>query len=206
MKKTNDDNDYKDGIEYETAYTHNFLYNKNNSDYDLGDPYFPPKVEIPDSTYTKVKGIYEATAKDKYETNNDVFYELYLHENGTFAYTNAVYAESGVTGNYTIVGDTIYLNYLFATGSDASLAATGGKKELKINEDGSIIDLNPDETNETNLILKKSSTNLNDEEYYNLNYMINNFYISNNVKRNEIDEKIGRVEIAEFPLKISITS
>ena len=46
------------------------------------------------------------------------------------------------------------------------------------NKDGSITDSNPDETNETNLILKKSSTNIKNEDY-NLNYMINNFHISN---------------------------
>lgn len=177
LKKTSDNNEYKEGVNYSDAYKNNFLYNKTNSDPDMSE-FSSNKVEIPDSIYTKVKGIYEGTAKDKYETNNDVFYGLYLHENGTFAYTNAVHAESGVTGNYIIVGDTIYLNYLFATGSDAGLDLTEGKRELKINKDGSITDSNPDETNETNLILKKSSTNIKNEDY-NLNYMINNFHISN---------------------------
>ena len=185
LKKTSDNNEYKNGINYQIAYDNNYLYNKTNSDNDMSEsPYFAKKVEIPESIYTKVKGIYKGIAKDKYDKNNNREYELYLHENGTFSYVSGVHFEGGVTGNYIIVDDTIYLNYLFATGSDASLDATEGKKELKINEDGSIADANPEETIESNLVLKKSSTNIENEDY-NINYMINNYNIYNHASSEE---------------------
>ena len=109
---------------------------------------------------------------------------MYLHENGTFAYITGIDHEYGVNGNYIIVDDTIFLNYLFATGSDAGLDATEGNKELKINDDGSITDSKPQETSETTLVLKKSSTSIKDDDY-DINYMINNFYISNNASDEE---------------------
>ena len=160
------------------------IYNNTNIEREVDNDVPVQKKEIPESIYTKIRGIYEGTAKDSYDKNNDRQYWLYLHENGTFAYVNTVHADNGVTGNYIIIDDTIYLNYLFATGSDASLDVTEGKKELKINEDGSITDENPDETTENNLLLKKSSKNMKDE-YNNINNMINNYCIYNKASNEE---------------------
>ena len=129
--------------------------------------------------YSSIKGSYKGSAKDSDETNVNRNYELYLYENGTFKYENYTEVETGKIGNYTIVDDTIVLNYLFNTGSDAGLTATEGKKTLKINADNSIADSNPDHSNSSSLILKKVSSSEDVENANNVNYLINNYYISN---------------------------
>ena len=129
--------------------------------------------------YSSIKGSYKGTAKDSDETNVNRNYELYLYENGTFKYVNYTEVETGKIGNYNIVDDTIVLNYLFNTGSDAGLTATEGKKTLKINADNSIADSNPDHSSSSSLILKKVSSSEDVENANNVNYLINNYYISN---------------------------
>lgn len=128
--------------------------------------------------YSTVKGSYKGTAKNN-EVNVDGEYWLFLYENGTFRYENATPFASGEIGNYTIVGDAIILNYWFNTGSDAGLTATEGTKTLKINADNSITDSKPHNSNSSDLTMKKISSDENKENENNVNFLINNYYISN---------------------------
>lgn len=133
-------------------------------------------------SYNTVKGLYKGIATDNLEEeNSNRNYELYLYEDGTFSFANYTSSSSGKIGNYTIVDNSINLNYLFSTGNDASLTATSGKKTLKINNDGSITDNKPDNSSASSLTLKQDFT-AEDITYFsqhNISYLINNYSISN---------------------------
>ena len=133
-------------------------------------------------SYDAVKGLYKGIATDNLEEeNSNRNYELYLYEDGTFSFANYISSSTGKIGNYTIVNNSIILNYLFSTGNDASLTATSGKKTLIINNDGSITDNKPDNSSASNLTLKKDST-AEDIAYFSqhdISYLINNYSISN---------------------------
>ena len=175
--------------------TNKEIYLNNNSDTSKGDY---SVAEVTDSSskatntsekktfsYSDVQGLYNGTATDsaKDEEGSNRNYELYLYENGTFIYSNYISTSSGYIGNYTIVDNTINLNYLFSTGNDSALTAASGTKTLKINDDGSITDTKPDKSSSSNLSLRKDSK-AEDIEYFsthNVNYLINNYSISNKV-------------------------
>ena len=175
--------------------TNKEIYLNNNSDTSKGDY---SVAEVTDSSskatntsekktfsYSDVQGLYNGTATDsaKDEEGSNRNYELYLYENGTFIYSNYISTSSGYIGNYTIVDNTINLNYLFSTGNDSALTAASGTKTLKINDDGSITDTKPDKSSSSNLGLRKDSK-AEDIEYFsthNVNYLINNYSISNKV-------------------------
>ena len=173
--------------------TNKEIYLNNNSDTSKGDY---SVAEVTDSSskatntsekktfsYSDVQGLYNGTATDsaKDEEGSNRNYELYLYENGTFIYSNYISTSAGYIGNYTIVDNTINLNYLFSTGNDSALTAASGTKTLKINDDGSITDTKPDKSSSSNLSLRKDSK-AEDIEYFsthNVNYLINNYSISN---------------------------
>ena len=175
--------------------TNKEIYLNNNSDTSKGDY---SVAEVTDSSskatntsekktfsYSDVQGLYNGTATDsaKDEEGSNRNYELYLYENGTFIYSNYISTSAGYIGNYTIVDNTINLNYLFSTGNDSALTAASGTKTLKINDDGSITDTKPDKSSSSNLSLRKDSK-AEDIEYFsthNVNYLINNYSISNKV-------------------------
>ena len=175
--------------------TNKEIYLNNNSDTSKGDY---SVAEVTDSSskatntsekktfsYSDVQGLYNGTATDsaKDEEGSNRNYELYLYENGTFIYSNYISTSSGYIGNYTIVDNTINLNYLFSTGNDSALTAAPGTKTLKINDDGSITDTKPDKSSSSNLGLRKDSK-AEDIEYFsthNVNYLINNYSLSNKV-------------------------
>ena len=91
-----------------------------------------------DYTYDKMTGFY------KYK-DEESSYILYLWENGTFMYeySNEFYP-SGVMGNYTIVDDKILLNYMFTTGSDASIYVKKGSKTIIIKDSNTLLDESTD--------------------------------------------------------------
>lgn len=80
-------------------------------------------------SYSDIKGEYE------WKNENDLGVQLTLSEDGTFGYYFEV---GGITGNYTIVDNTIILNEIFAHGGGVGLAVTKGQKKLTINSDNSI--------------------------------------------------------------------
>ena len=132
-------------------------------------------------SYSLIKGVYKGTAKnaEKNDEKTERTYELCLFENGTFKYISYTSFEDGYIGNYTIDDNKIMLNYWFSTGSDAGLSATNGTKTLKINEDNSIMDSKPNDSNSPTLTLKKISSNESKDDVDNINYLINTFVISN---------------------------
>lgn len=92
-------------------------------------------------SYKDVTGYYSAKEKINSESETiTVGYHLYLYEDGTFSYQYIMNAPRGVIGNYIIVDDEIKLNYLFNTGSDASLVATTGSKTLKIKDKDTLVE------------------------------------------------------------------
>lgn len=80
-------------------------------------------------SYSDVKGEYE------WKNENDFGVQLILSEDGTFGYYFEV---GGITGNYTIVDNTIILNEIFVHGGGLGLVVTKGEKKLTINKDNSI--------------------------------------------------------------------
>lgn len=84
-------------------------------------------------TYKNITGLYTATSQD--EKNN---FQLYLWEDGTFTYIMRNQTFNAVGGNYTIVDNTIKLNYLVWEGNGAGLGNNSGSNVLKINDDNSL--------------------------------------------------------------------
>lgn len=80
-------------------------------------------------SYSNMKGIYE------WKNEDDIGIQLILSEDGTFAYYFEV---GGITGNYTLVDNTIILNEIFKHGGGMGLVVTKGEKKLTINKDNSI--------------------------------------------------------------------
>lgn len=129
-------------------------------------------------SYSIVKGSYKGKAKDDNEDVNRN-YELHLYENGTFSYINYTDTQKGQIGNYTLLDNKIILNYWFNTGNDTSLTATSGSKTLIINMNNSITDSNPDSSISSNLTLEKVDSNESADQANNVNYLINNYSLSN---------------------------
>lgn len=80
-------------------------------------------------SYNDIKGIYA------WKDENDLGVKLVLSEDGTFGYYFEV---GGITGNYTIVDNTIILNEIFSHGGGLGLVVTKGEKKLTINNNNSI--------------------------------------------------------------------
>lgn len=142
-----------------------------------------------------ISGIY--TYSRKLDEQTQVSYLLILYQNGTFDYDHSVHAAGGEIGNYVIDGNTIILNKLFNTFSDASIGTTSGEIKLTINDDGSISDSNKYfDLSDYNFDL--SSVKLNkvskQEEtehiryQYSINQIIDNCYISNKASKNQSQE------------------
>ena len=127
-------------------------------------------------TYEKIKGLYTYT-------NEESAYSLYLWENGTFKYENFFdssdgYGGGGRIGNYIIEDNVIKLNYMFSTGTDASLTVTKGNKELKIDAYDRIT-FTDEDFNNNKILLKKDNNNKEDNELYDFYHYINEYIIFN---------------------------
>lgn len=142
-----------------------------------------------------ISGIY--TYSKKLDEQTQVSYLLILYPNGTFDYDHSVYAAGGEIGNYVIDGNTIILNKLFYTFSDASIDATSGESKLTINDDGSIsdsnkyFDLSDYNVDLSNVKLNKASKQQETEymkNQYNINQIIDNYYISNKASKSQSQE------------------
>lgn len=153
--------------------------------------------------YKDIEGLYSFKESNPNFSDEHFYfvYSLYLKENGTFKYVYSMNAQMSVSGNYTIVGDEIHLNYLFNGGNDIGLTATSGSKILKINDDKSISDENAyfaKDGGTKNISLTKNednnSINLNE---YDLNYIINNYILDNNQRRSD-NNSCSRYMEAEF--------
>lgn len=143
-------------------------------------------TEVKKYTYSDIAGTYKGTSKNNDESNDgysDRHYELNLFENGTFSYENYSDTPNGKIGNYTIVDDTITLNYWFSTGSDTSLDVANGKKTLKLNENNSITDSQPERSNSSNLVLTKVPSTEENEKATTINYIIDNYCIYNKFEK-----------------------
>lgn len=108
-------------------------------------------------SYSDVKGKYE------WKNENDLGVQLILSEDGTFAYYFEV---GGITGNYTIIDNTIILNEIFAHGSGIGLVVTKGEKKLTINKDNSITGnfSNADYSYvPSSITMKKTTNSINDD-------------------------------------------
>lgn len=94
----------------------------------------------------EVIGEYKNNIKfSKASDGNTLYNQLELASDGTYHYTQNIYAEAGEYGNWYINenGDII-LNKLFSHSSDAALRMSekGEAKKLIINDDGSLTDAN----------------------------------------------------------------
>ena len=95
-------------------------------------------------------------------------------------------APRGVIGNYIIVDDEIKLNYLFNTGSDASLIATTGSKVLKIKDNKTIVENDAEfakngGSKTINLVRDNSNNNKEDNS---ITDYINNYEVINKTNNN----------------------
>ena len=137
-------------------------------------------------SFSDVAGTYKGLFKDNSTIeNSNKHYVLNLFENGTFLYENYIDIQSGIIGNYTIIDNTIILNYWFRTGNDASLSVISGQKKLNINENNSITDSQPENSNSSNLVLNRISSSEETEKDTIINYYIDNCYIYNKVLNSE---------------------
>lgn len=80
-------------------------------------------------SYSDITGVYE------WKDESELGVTLVLSEDGTFGYYFEV---GGITGNYTIVDNTIILNEIFSHGGGVGLVVTKGEKKLTINNNNSI--------------------------------------------------------------------
>ena len=99
-------------------------------------------IEV-ENQYEKIKGTYEYITEN-YPGHEGIYvcFRLSLKEDGTFNYLTSVDYHNGFCGNYIINGSEIILNKLLNYGSDVSMSVVNEQVKLKINEDGSISDLN----------------------------------------------------------------
>lgn len=138
-------------------------------------------------SYKEIAGYY--STKDTVNSGSEsltVGYNLYLYENGTFSYQFLMNAPRGVIGNYIIVDDEIKLNYLFNTGSDASLIATTGSKVLKIKDNNTIVENDAEfakngGSKTINLVRDNSNNNKEDNS---ITDYINNYEVINKTNNN----------------------
>lgn len=96
-------------------------------------------------TNADVAGLYSKTFNlEKDESGNimNVYYALYLAEDGTFVYDAAWYIGFSYIGNYYIEGDRIVLNFLFRGGHEPIFSKYYGTSTLKINSVNEITDSN----------------------------------------------------------------
>ncbi len=138
-------------------------------------------------SYKDIAGYY--STKDTVNSGSEsltVGYNLYLYENGTFSYQFLMNAPRGVIGNYIIVDDEIKLNYLFNTGSDASLIATTGSKVLKIKDNNTIVENDAEfakNGGSKTINLTRDNSNNNKEDNSITDY-INNYEVINKTNNN----------------------
>lgn len=140
-------------------------------------------------TYSDIKGLYETMLSLDIDGEKlDVYYSLYLWENGTFKYQYSAQAPFGVMGNYVIDGDKIILNYLFKTNSGASIEVTAGTKTLSINSDNSLIDYDYQfKSNDIDSIKLEKANSVDENTYlqtYDFNKILNSYEILNNSSDN----------------------
>lgn len=112
-----------------------------------------------ENKYEKIKGTYTYRTNHPEETEIICDYQLYLKEDGTFNYVIAIDNHGGFCGNYIINENEIILNKLFGYGSDVGIGVENGQVKLKINEDGTISDLNKYEYSPINSVVLNKKTN-----------------------------------------------
>lgn len=137
-------------------------------------------------TYDNIAGHYKFTESNNNQEFNFGYY-LYLWKNGTFKYQFTMNTASSFIGNYIIVGDEIHLNYLFVGGSDAAVTTTSGEKVLKISDINTITDNDAHfYTNGGSKTINLVKDNSNNDNFngFDVNNIINNYYIINNTNRN----------------------
>ena len=93
------------------------------------------------SQYEIIKGTYQYNG-EPYNIEDEKHYPvaaIKLNENGTYVYERVVTdVPSGHMGNYIIDGNTIKLNHLFETGSDAGLDVINNSTIITINDDNTL--------------------------------------------------------------------
>ncbi len=140
--------------------------------------------------YDSFSGLYLFTSKPFYSEANDGVvtptYKLYLYDDGTFNYQLGYVISMGKVGNYIIKNNTIVLNYLFETSSDAALNVVSGEKVLSINGDNSLTDNNQEIpiVEDKSIILKKSSAEEEEE------------FLKNNMSVEEMINKYDVVKVS----------
>ena len=112
-----------------------------------------------ENQYEKIKGTYTYKTNHPEEAEIICEYQLYLKEDGTFNYVIAIDNHGGFCGNYIINKNEIILNKLFGYGSDVGIGVENGQVKLKINEDGTISDLNKYEYSPINSVVLNKKTN-----------------------------------------------
>lgn len=117
-----------------------------------------------ENQYEKIKGSYEyVTVNYPGYEGIEIWYGLNLKEDGTFDYVIATGICGGFCGNYIINGSDLILNKLFSYGTDTSLTVISGQVKLKINDDGTISDLNKhEESPMSSVVLNKEKTETED--------------------------------------------
>lgn len=127
-------------------------------------------------TYKDIAGFYI------YRSDN-MGLTLQLEEKGTFYYTIARQTASRAAGNYTIVDNIIYLNYMFEMGNDAGGMFDSDKTNtMIINEDNTLTD-NFDYQISTKPILTKTNEKLEIGEQESFDYILHNYILNNNAYR-----------------------
>ncbi len=99
-------------------------------------------AEVMKYTYEGVKGLYTYTSEAA-QNEQDLFYYLYLYENGMFNYKMGTGASFGYIGNYVIKEDKVVLNFLFKIDSGAGVTVSTGSKTITITENDVLVDDNP---------------------------------------------------------------
>ncbi len=106
------------------------------------------------NNYLQMKGLYvfkQEEAKDKVTAN------LYLAENGMFYYQINTDETSKKVGNYIIVNDEIYLNFLFDIEDEPVISSTNENYILKIKNTESLWDSKPFITSLEPMLLEKTT-------------------------------------------------
>ena len=94
-------------------------------------------------SYDNIAGLYTNSYEFENEDGRRDFYaKLNLYNDGTFNYSESVYAYSSIMGNYIIKDNRIILNYLFRQGSDVGIYITNGTREIIIEDENTLIDNN----------------------------------------------------------------
>ena len=96
--------------------------------------------------------------KQENDTNGESSYGLYLLANGMFKIRYAGMAPYGYIGNYTIMGDTLTLNYWFKYNSGAGWTLENTEKVIKILSYNSL-EINDSSLDVNSIVLKKDNNN-----------------------------------------------